>query len=65
MPQNTKSLGKVKIEEVSVVKYPSQDDMILVSFEQNDSTFGQVHKEQYWKKVGTRWQIVQEQSTKL
>lgn len=65
LPQATKGLGKVKIEEVSVVKYPSQDDMILVSFEQNDSLFGQVHKEQYWKKVGTRWQIVQEQSTKL
>lgn len=65
LPTQVTSLGKIKLDDISVLKYPSQDSMMVVSFDQDNDVLGQVRKEQYWMKIGTRWQIVQEQSTKL
>lgn len=60
-----KSFGKIKIEDLSVMRYPSDKDMMLISFRQEDKLSGEIRKQQYWMKVGTRWQIVQEDTYKL
>lgn len=60
-----KSFGKIKIDELSVMRYPSDKDMMLISFRQEDKLSGEIRKQQYWMKVGTRWQIVQEDTYKL
>jgi murein L,D-transpeptidase YafK len=60
-----KSFGKITIEDLMVMRYPSDKDMMLISFKQEDKLSGEVRKQQYWMKVGTRWQIVQEDSYKL
>lgn len=60
-----KSFGKIGIEDLTVMRYPSDKDMMVVSFRQEDKLFGELRKQQYWMKVGTRWQIVQEDSSKL
>lgn len=65
LPQNMQGFGKIKIEDLTVVKYPGEHEMMMAQFQQTDKILGQVHKEQIWMKVGTRWQIVQERSNKL
>lgn len=60
-----KSFGKIKIDDLSVMRYPSDKDMMLISFKQEDKLSGEIRKQQYWMKVGTRWQIVQEDTYKL
>lgn len=62
---SNKSFGKISIDELMVMRYPSDKDMMLISFKQEDKLSGEVRKQQYWMKVGTRWQIVQEDSYKL
>lgn len=61
----SKSFGKIKIDDLSVMRYPSDKDMMLISFKQADKQSGKIRKQQYWMKVGTRWQIVQEDTYKL
>ncbi len=61
----TRSFGNIELKDLSVMRYPSDQDMMLVSFKQQDDLSGTVRKQQYWMKVGTRWQIVQEDSVKL
>jgi len=61
----SKSFGKIKIDDLSVMRYPSDKDMMLISFRQEDKVSGEIRKQQYWMKVGTRWQIVQEDTYKL
>lgn len=61
----TKSFGKIRIDDLSVMRYPSDKDMMLISFKQADKLSGETRKQQYWMKVGTRWQIVQEDTYKL
>ena len=60
-----KSFGKISIDDLTVMRYPSDKDMMLVSFRQEDKLSGEIRKQQYWMKVGTRWQIVQEDTFKL
>lgn len=60
-----KPYGKIKIDDITVMRYPSDKDMMLVTFKQSDSIVGSVKKEQYWMKMGTRWQIVQEDTIKI
>ncbi len=60
-----RSFGDIELEDLSVMRYPSDQDMMVVSFKQQDDVSGSVRKQQYWIKVGTRWQIVQEDSVKL
>jgi murein L,D-transpeptidase YafK len=62
---NNKSFGKISIDDLTVMRYPSDKDMMLVSFKQEDKLSGEVRKQQYWMKIGTRWQIVQEDTFKL
>jgi len=61
----SKSFGKITIDDLTVMRYPSDKDMMLVSFKQEDKLSGEILKQQYWMKVGTRWQIVQEDTRKL
>ena len=60
-----KSFGQISIEDLSVMRYPSDKDMMVVSFKQEDKLSGEIRKQQYWMKVGTRWQIIQEDTHKL
>ncbi|HAV74090.1 MAG: hypothetical protein EVA59_07385 [Limnobacter sp.] len=62
---SNKSFGKISIDDLTVMRYPSDKDMMLVSFRQEDKLSGEIRKQQYWMKVGTRWQIVQEDTFKL
>lgn len=61
-----RSFGRIRVDDVTVIKYPDdKEDMMLVSFKQSDDISGEVRKQQYWMKVGTHWQIVQEETNKL
>jgi len=62
---SNKSFGKIRIDDLTVMRYPSDKDMMLISFKQEDKVSGEIRKQQYWMKVGTRWQIVQEDTYKL
>ena len=62
---NDKSFGEIKIKDLTVLRYPSDKDMMFITFKQEDNLFGKMQKEQYWMKTGTRWQIVQEDTVKL
>lgn len=61
----SKSFGTITIDDLSVMRYPSDKDMMVISFKQEDDFSGEIRKQQYWMKVGTRWQIVQEDTNKL
>lgn len=61
-----KAFGKIKIDDITMMRYPSEkEDMMWVSFRQQDKISGEVRKQQYWVKVGTRWQIIQEDTEKI
>lgn len=60
-----KSFGKIRIDDLTVMRYPSDKDMMMMSFTQQDKLSGEVRKQQFWMKVGSRWQIVQEDTYKL
>ncbi|WP_370263436.1 murein L,D-transpeptidase family protein [Limnobacter sp.] len=62
---NSKSFGDIRIEDLSVMRYPSDKDMMVMSFVQKDKLSGKTRKQQYWMKVGTSWKIVQEDSQQL
>ncbi|HEX4844277.1 MAG TPA: L,D-transpeptidase family protein [Limnobacter sp.] len=62
---NSKSFGNIQIDDLSVMRYPSDKDMMVVSFVQRDKLSGKTRKQQYWMKVGTNWKIVQEDSQQL
>lgn len=54
---------KVKLENLSLFPYPTQQDLVVVDFEQQyDSSdlSNRMHKRQYWQKRNGRWQIVYE-----
>ena len=61
-----KSFGRIRIDDITMMRYPSEkEDMMWVSFKQADDVSGEVRKQQYWMKVGSRWQIVQEDTEQL
>lgn len=63
---NQRAFGNIKIDELTMMRYPSErNDMMWVSFRQVDNVYGEVRKQQYWMKSGTRWQIIQEDTEKL
>ena len=63
---NQRNFGTIQVENLNVFKYPFTDhDMMHVSFERSDSLNGNQRIEQFWKKIGTRWKIVQEDSVNL
>lgn len=63
---NQRAFGNIKIDELTMMRYPSErNDMMWVSFRQVDDVYGEVRKQQYWMKSGTRWQIIQEDTEKL
>jgi murein L,D-transpeptidase YafK len=54
---------KVKIENLSLFPYPTQQDLVVVDFEQaydSNNLSNRMHKRQYWQKRDGRWQIVYE-----
>ncbi len=54
---------KVKIENLSLFPYPTQQDLVVVDFEQHydsNNLSNRMHKRQYWQKRDGRWQIVYE-----
>ena len=54
---------KVKMSNVSIFPYPSQPDLVVVSFEQDydsNNLSNHMNKRQYWMKRDGRWQIVYE-----
>lgn len=56
---------KVGVSDLSVFPYPNQQDMVVVSFEQDyasNNLANRMHKRQYWMKRDGRWQIVYEGS---
>ncbi len=64
-----KNFIRVGLEDVSVFAYPGEDDMVVVTFEQDyrSSNFSsRSHKRQYWRREGDgRWRIVFEGPVKL
>lgn len=60
------NFGKINVENLNVFKYPFSDhDMMRVTFDRADSLNGNQKIEQFWKKTGTRWKIIQEDSVNL
>lgn len=58
-----KSWIKVKIENLSLFPYPTQQDLVVVDFEQaydSNNLSNRMHKRQYWQKREGHWQIVYE-----
>ncbi|MBU0689365.1 MAG: L,D-transpeptidase family protein [Gammaproteobacteria bacterium] len=58
-----KSWIKVKVENLSLFPYPTQQDLVVVDFEQaydSNNLTNRMHKRQYWQKREGRWQIVYE-----
>ncbi|MGE4340400.1 MAG: L,D-transpeptidase family protein [Pigmentiphaga sp.] len=58
-----KSWIKVKVENLSLFPYPTQQDLVVVDFEQaydSNNLTNRMHKRQYWQKRNGRWQIVYE-----
>jgi murein L,D-transpeptidase YafK len=54
---------KVKIENLSLFPYPTQQDLVVVDFIQaydSNNLSNRMHKRQYWQKRDGRWQIVYE-----
>jgi murein L,D-transpeptidase YafK len=54
---------RVSLSRVSMLRYPSQADTVVVTFEQNyrSSNLSNVmHKRQYWQKEDGRWRILYE-----
>jgi murein L,D-transpeptidase YafK len=53
----------VELRNLSIYAYPGNEDMLLVSFDQDyrsDNYNSRVRKRQYWKRAHNRWQIVHE-----
>jgi len=60
-----KSWIKVGMSKLSMFAYPSQPNMVVVSFDQDYSSnnlSNQMKKRQYWMKRDNRWQIIYEGS---
>ena len=58
-----KSWIKVGISDISLFPYPTQPNMVVVSFEQDyasNNLVNRMKKRQYWMKRDNRWQIVYE-----
>jgi len=58
-----KSWIKVGLTRVSMVRYPSERDFVVVTFEQDyrsDGLKNVMKKRQYWVKEGDRWKILYE-----
>ncbi len=56
---------KVRMTNVSVFRYPTQPDLVVVNFDQDyesNNLSNRMHKRQYWLKRDGRWQIVYEGS---
>jgi hypothetical protein len=54
---------RLSLNNMVIMRYPSRDDMMLITFDQNLSIDGnnQISKrKQYWVREGTRWRIVHE-----
>jgi len=57
---------KVKVENLSLFPYPTQQDLVVVDFEQDydsNNLSNRMHKRQYWQKRDGRWLIVYEGAT--
>ena len=51
---------KVRIDKVSMLRYPGKDDMVVVTFQQNyrSSNLSKViKKRQYWRREANQWKI--------
>jgi murein L,D-transpeptidase YafK len=54
---------KVNVARVSMLRYPRERDVVVVSFEQDyrsDGLSNVMKKRQYWVKEGARWKILYE-----
>lgn len=59
----TKTWIKVAVRNVSMLRYPGQDNMVVVTFEQDyrsDNLNNVVRKRQYWRLEDKQWKIVYE-----
>ena len=58
-----KSWIKVKVSNVSMFAYPGNDNLVVVTFDQDYSSnnlANRMKKRQYWKLTGSEWKIVYE-----
>ncbi len=58
-----KSWVKIRLGNVSMLRYPGKDDMVVVTFEQNyrsNNLKNVIKKRQYWKQEGKQWKIIYE-----
>ena len=58
-----KSWIKLNLSNLSVLAYPNQPDLVVVSFEQDytsSNLSNRMKKRQYWMKRDNRWQIIHE-----
>ncbi|GAB2883077.1 hypothetical protein GCM10027046_09400 [Uliginosibacterium flavum] len=58
-----KSWIKIELSQLSVLRNPGKDDMVMVSFEQDyrsNNLNNVAKKRQYWSKEGGRWKIIYE-----
>jgi len=59
----SKSWIKVGVSHVSMLRYPRERDVVVVSFDQDyrsDGLSNAMHKRQYWVKEGSQWKILYE-----
>jgi murein L,D-transpeptidase YafK len=61
---SSKKFIKVELSELSILGYPEEDDMVVVSYRQSytsDTFNGSSNKRQYWRKEADgRWRIIYE-----
>ncbi len=60
-----KTWAKIELSNLSVVQYPGEKDLAIVTFDQNyqsSNLSGQSHKQQLWRLIDGRWQIIYEGS---
>ena len=58
-----KEWAKIAVDNVSMLRYPGKDDMVVVSFDQNyrsSNLSGNSRKRQYWIREDGRWRILYE-----
>ncbi len=59
----SKDWVKIEVRNVSMLRYPGKDDLVVVTFEQNyrsNNMSNTVKKEQYWTHEGKNWKILYE-----
>ena len=62
---SVKTWAKIELSELSIVQYPGEKNLAIVTFDQNyqsSNLNGQTRKRQLWQLIEGRWQIIYEGS---